>query len=256
MLVTYTAQATAELPTIDVLAIGAHPDDVEMNVGGTLLKLKAQGYRTGILDMTRGEMGTRGTVEIRALEAHNAAQILGLDVRANLELPDGHISADDASRRKLVRALRRLRPKVIFAHYPEDPHPDHAHSAQIIREAAHLAHLAKYDTDFGLERHFISAIAHYLFPRTVAPTFLVDITAHREEKWAALAAHVSQFHNPNSQDLQTLLSGEDFFDRLKARDRYFGSLINVRDAEAFVVKEALNVADPMALLTQPMNFYS
>ena len=132
------------MSTIDILAIFAHPDDVELAVGGTLLKMKSLGYRTGAIDVTRGEMGTRGTVDGRAQEALEAARVLKLDVRENLELPDGRVFADDESRVKLVRVLRRLRPKVVLTHQEGDPHPDHAHIVQLVREASRLASMAKY----------------------------------------------------------------------------------------------------------------
>src|SRR5215468_11903919 len=130
--------ATDQGLQLDVLAIAAHPDDVELCVGGTLLKLAKMGYKTGVIDMTRGESGTRGTPEIRASEAERAAQLLGLSVRENLDLGDAHVWANEESRVKLVRALRRLRPRVVFTQFWEDPHPDHAHTSQLVREACHI----------------------------------------------------------------------------------------------------------------------
>src|SRR4051812_24245425 len=120
--------------TVDILAIFAHPDDLELTVGGTMLKMKQLGYRTGALDVTRGEMGTRGTVAGRAEEAQEAARILQLDVRDNLGLPDGHVFADDDSRARMVSVLRRLKPTVILTHQLDDPHPDHDHIARLVRE--------------------------------------------------------------------------------------------------------------------------
>ena len=128
---------------LDILAIFAHPDDVELAVGGTLLKLKHLGYKTGALDVTQGEMGTRGTVEGRASEADEAARILKLDIRENLGLADGHVFADDESRTKLVRVLRQLKPKVVLTHQDDDPHPDHNHIVQLVRESARLANMYK-----------------------------------------------------------------------------------------------------------------
>jgi bacillithiol biosynthesis deacetylase BshB1 len=241
---------------LDVLAIAAHPDDVELAIGGTLIKLARLGYKTGALDLTRGESGTRGTPEIRAEEAARAAELLGLSVRENLELGDAHIRVDEESRVKLVRVLRRLRPRVVFTQYWEDPHPDHAHTSQLVREASHVAGLAKYDQEVGQQRWRPSAIAHFLFPRTVAPTFIVDISEMFERKWEAIRAHASQFHNPQSNQPQSRVSTEQFLREVEARDRYFGALIGVECGEAFFVREALNVGDPVALLTQRMNMYS
>ncbi len=152
---------------LDALAIGAHPDDVELGCGGTVLKLISLGYRVGVLDMARGEMGTRGTAEIRAREAEAAAREMKLTVRDNLELPDGHIWLTEESRVKMVRKIRKYRPRVIFTHYWEDPHPDHVHTCQIVREGAHVAGLAKYDAEAGQERFRPHTIAHFMFPRTV-----------------------------------------------------------------------------------------
>lgn len=255
--VTLSNVMTAEsIFQLDVLAIAAHPDDVELSVGGTLIKLAAMGYRTGILDLTRGEAGTRGTPEIRQQEANRAAEILGLAVRENLDLGDAHIWVNEESRVKLVRALRRLRPRVIFTQHADDPHPDHAHTAQLVREAMHISGLTKYDAEAGLERWRPNCIAHFLFPRTVAPTFIVDISAESERKWEAIRAHASQFFNPASNELQSRVSTPAFLNEIEARDRYFGALIGAERGEAFFIREALNVVDPVALLTQRMNLYS
>jgi N-acetylglucosamine malate deacetylase 1 len=247
---------TSVLAHLDVLAIAAHPDDVELSVGGTLLKLAEIGYKTGILDLTRGEAGTRGTPEIRAAEAQSAAEILGVSVRENLDLGDSQIWVNEDSRTQIVRALRRLRPRVVFTQFWDDPHPDHAHTSQLVREAAHLSGLAKYDSDFGLERWRPSAVAYFLFPRTVAPSFLVDISPQSERKWQAIQAHASQFHNPASNAPQSRVSTPQFLREMEARDRYFGALIGAEYAEAFFVREALHITDPVALLTNSMNLYS
>ena len=241
---------------VDVLAIFAHPDDMELTVGGTLLKMKSLGYKTGALDVTQGEMGTRGTVEIRAREAEDAARILKLDIRENLGLPDGHVFVTDEERTRMVRVLRRLKPKVILTHQINDPHPDHDHIAQLVRESARLASMQKYDDAFGQDRIHVPIIAHNIFSRTVAPSFIVDISAFLEEKMAAIRAHASQFHDPNSDAPETRLTSKHFLDELENRSRYFGSLIGTAAGEPFFVREALNIEDPVALLTRPMNLYS
>jgi bacillithiol biosynthesis deacetylase BshB1 len=241
---------------VDVLAIFAHPDDVELTVGGTLLKMKSLGYKAGALDVTRGEMGTRGTIEIRAEEANEAARILKLDVRENLELPDGHVWVTEETRAQLVRVLRRLKPKILLTHQIDDPHPDHNHIAQLVRESARLASMQKYDFDFGQERINAPIVAHNIFSQRVTPSFIVDVSDFLDEKTEAIRAHRSQFYNPNSNELETRLTGKDFLDELENRSRYFGSLIGVAAGEPFFVREALNVEDPIELLTRPMNLYS
>lgn len=246
------------MDTVDVLAIFAHPDDVELTVGGTLLKMKSLGYRTGALDVTRGEMGTRGTVKGRAAEADEAAKILKLDVRENLGLPDGRVFVTDDERTKMVRVLRRLKPKILLTHQLDDPHPDHNHIASLVRESARLTSMQKYDFDFGQERTPAPIVAHNTFSQRVAPSFIVDISEFLEEKTAAIRAHKSQFYNPNAgkDELETRLTSKGFIEELENRSRYFGSLIGVAAGEPYFVREALNVNDPIELLTRPMNLYS
>ncbi len=241
---------------VDVLAIFAHPDDVELNCGGTLLKLKSLGYTTGILDVTKGEMGTRGTVELRMQEANDAAAILKVDVRQNLELPDGHVWLTEETRTKLVRALRELKPKLLITHQHDDPHPDHNHIVQLVREASRHASLRKYDPETGGERIPAPIVAHIVFSRHVIPTFIVDVTEFADDKMKAIAAHKSQFYDPNSTEPETALTGKTFLDRLRTRMGYYGSLIEAEAGEPFYVREALNVEDPLALLTRSMNIYS
>jgi bacillithiol biosynthesis deacetylase BshB1 len=246
----------SEAVKLDALAVGAHPDDVEFSCGGTLIKLASLGYRVGVLDMARGELGTRGTGEIRAQEAQAAAQAMGLAIRDNLELPDGHIWLTEDSRVKMVRKIRLYRPTVIFTHYWEDPHPDHVHTCQIVREAAHVAGLEKYDAEGGQQRFRPQTVAHFMFPRTVPPTFVVDISRFVEQKQKSVASYRSQLYDPHSKEPETALSSEAFLRRLEAKQRFFGSLIGVDSAEAFVVREALNVHDPIELLSRRMNMYS
>ena len=241
---------------LDVLAIAAHPDDVELSAGGTLIKLAEMGYKTGVVDLTRGESATRGTPETRAEEAAGAARLLGLTVRENLDLGDAHIWPGEESRTRLVRLLRRLRPRVLFTQHWEDPHPDHAHTSQIVREAAHVAGLAKYDAEAGQERFRPACVAYFLFPRTVAPSFIVDISETSARKWEAIRSHASQFFDPQSCEPESRVSTRQFLSEIEARDRYFGALIGSSHGEGFFVREALNVPDPIALLTRRMNMYS
>jgi len=241
---------------VDVLAVFSHPDDAELTVAGTLLKLKSLGYRTGACDMTRGEMGTRGTPEIRASEAGAAAKIMRLDVRLNLEQPDGHVSLTEESRTALVRVLRKHQPKVVLTTHWEDPHPDHAATSRIVQEAARLATMKRYDSEAGLSAVQMPAIAHSLFSRRVVPSFIVDVSEFVEDKMRAIRAYASQFYDAQSVEPQTRISEKNFLRQIEDRMRYFGSLIGVEAGEPFYVREALNVEDPIALLTRPMNIYS
>ncbi|HEX8847289.1 MAG TPA: bacillithiol biosynthesis deacetylase BshB1 [Pyrinomonadaceae bacterium] len=241
---------------LDALAVFSHPDDAELTVAGTLLKLKSLGYRTGVLDMTRGEMGTRGTPEGRAEEAREAARILKLDARLNLEQPDGHVWLNEEARRAMVRVIRARRPKVILTSHWDDPHPDHAATARIVREAARLASMRRYDEEAGLDAVRMPALAHSVFSRLVAPSFIVDVSDFLEEKMSAIRAHASQFYRPGAEEPETRITDKGFLQQIEWRMRYYGSLIGVAAGEAFYVREALNIEDPVQLLTRPMNIYS
>lgn len=241
---------------VDILAIFAHPDDVELTVGGTMLKLKHLGYRTGALDVTAGEMGTRGTVDGRAAEAEEAARILKLDVRENLGLPDGHVFVTDVERIKMVRAIRRLKPKLILTHQIDDPHPDHDHIAHLVRESARLSSMKRYDEESGDEKIGVPAVAHNIFSRRVEASFIVDISEFLEQKMEAIKAHSSQFYDPSSTEPETRLTLKGFLDEIANRSRYFGSLIGTDAGEPFFVRESLNIDDPVKLLSRTMNLYS
>lgn len=241
---------------VDIIAVFAHPDDIELSVGGTMLRMKSLGYRTAGLDASRGEMGTRGTIEGRAKEAEDAAGILKLDLRENLGLPDGHFLVDYPSRTKLVRVLRRLKPKVLLTHQLDDPHPDHDHIARLVRESARLASMRNYDPESGGDSIPVPKVAHTIFSRHVTPSFIVDISEFLEGKMAAIRAHKSQFHDPDSTEPETRLTDKRFLLDIENRARYFGSLIGVEAGEPYYVREVLNVEDPVELLTRRMNLYS
>ena len=241
---------------LDVLAVFSHPDDAELSVAGTLLKLKSFGYRTGVCDMTRGEMGTRGTPEIRAREAADAARLMKLDARLNLEQPDGHVQATEVARIAMVRLLRIHKPKVLLTTHEDDPHPDHANTSIIVRQAARLATMRRYDEESALSPVPMPAIMHSLFSRRIVPSFVVDVSGFVDEKMNAIRAYKSQFYDAESQEPSTRISARGFLEEIEFRMRYFGTLIGVAAGEPFYVREALNVDDPLALLTRPMNIYS
>jgi len=241
---------------LDVLAVFSHPDDAELSVSGTLLKLKSYGYRTGVCDVTKGEMGTRGTPEIREKEALDAARILKLDVRVNLEQPDGHVWPSETARTSLVRVIRQYKPKVLLTTHEDDPHPDHANTSIIVRQAARLATMVRYDEESGLPAVQMPAIMHSLFSRRIVPSFIVDVSEFVDEKMKSIRAYGSQFYSASSEEPETRISERGFLDEIQSRMEYFGSLIGVEAGEPFYVREALNVDDPLALLTRPMNIYS
>lgn len=229
---------------LDALAFGAHPDDIELVVGGTLLKLADLGYSTGVVDMVRGELGTRGTPRIRAREAKASARILGLKVRGNLKLADGQIFNNQPARLRVIRVLREYRPDLVFTHYWDDKHPDHVHTSQIVTEACYLSGLVKIRT--GQERFRPRRIFYFMLPHYVEASFIVDISKHFDRKMQALRCFSSQLHNPQLSEPQTYLSVPEFLPALESLHRYYGSLIQAQYAEAFYCKEAISIDDPVA----------
>lgn len=247
---------TKSIDHVDALAIFTHPDDAELTVAGTLLKLKSLGYRTGVLDVTQGEMGTRGSVEERERESEAAARVLDLDVRRNLKLPDGHVHVTDETRAALVRVLRALTPKLLLTHHWDDPHPDHAATARLVREAARLASMRRFDEAGSQSAMPVPAIMHVLHSRLTVPSFIVDISGFLERKMDSIRAHTSQFYQAGSDEPATRISADTFLAEVETRSRYYGSLIGVEAGEPFYVREAINVDDPFALLTRARNIYS
>ncbi|ACO32732.1 MULTISPECIES: bacillithiol biosynthesis deacetylase BshB1 [Acidobacterium] len=224
----------------DVLAMAAHRDDVEQTCGGTLLRMRAQGYRTAILDMTQGEAGTRGNAESRAKEAAAAARILGAGWRGALDIPDGRVENTYENRLKIVAVLRRLRPRVVILPYWTGRHPDHYTTATLGYEACFLAGLAKVETDAPPHRPF--KILYASLYADVRPSFVVDITPHIEERHRALMAYTSQYAN-QAQGSGLFVPEEEIRERTFAMARYFGMLAGVRYAEPFVQKEVGLVED-------------
>lgn len=226
---------------VDVLAFGAHPDDVELTVGGTLLVLKEQGYRSGIVDMTRGEMATRGTPEIRAVEAATAAGLLGAALRRNLGLPDGRVALDEESRRKVIEVIREHRPTIVLAPVEEDLHPDHLWTGRIVREACFLAGLQRWDT--GQAAHRPRTVLGYASHTVFEPSLVVDISPHFERKKEACRAYRSQFHDPDSKEPLTYISSARFWDWWEARARHFGHRIGATFGEPFHHEGPIPVRD-------------
>ena len=229
---------------VDVLAFSPHPDDAELGCGGTLSALAPRGLSFGIVDLTRGEMATRGTPEIRAREAREAARILGARFRETLDLGDGGLRTDRAAELRVVEAVRRARPRVVLAPLPTDRHPDHARAGRLVPEAAWYAGLAKLETE--LPPHRPDQVLYYATYVLVMPTFLVDVSATFATKVAALRAYRSQFHDPKSGEPETYVSSKGFFEGIEARARALGRIANVEYAEGFVSNAPPTLADPVA----------
>ncbi len=234
---------------VDILAFGPHPDDVELTMGGSLLKLASLGYRTAVVDLTAGEMGTRGSREIRAAEAEEAAKILGVSIRKNLNLGDGKLSLDLENKIRVVEVIRELKPRLVFTNYWESPHPDHAVSGSLVADAAYLAGLRRFDA--AGEPHRPNRVIYYLLPHRVAPSFIVDVTEFYERKMQAVRAYRSQLHDANSSEPETVVAAAGFLGKIESKLRYYGTLIDAEYGEPFYVREALKIEDPLALFDRP-----
>jgi bacillithiol biosynthesis deacetylase BshB1 len=235
---------------LDMLAFGAHPDDVELFAGGTLAKTAALGYATGVADMTRGELGTRGTATIRKKEALKAAEILGLKVRENMGFKDGNVSVTPEARLKVIRILRKYRPNIVLTHYWDDKHPDHVHTSRLVAEAIHHSGLAKIKT--GQPRHRPPVLLYFKLPANLTPSFVVDVSEYNELRKAAIGAYRSQLFDASSREPMTRLSQPDFLFRIESIHSHYGTLIGKRIGEAFYYKEAVEIRDLVGHFTVPV----
>jgi bacillithiol biosynthesis deacetylase BshB1 len=231
---------------IDLLAVAAHRDDVELTCGGTLIKAARQGYRTAIIDLTQGEMGTRGSAALRAAEASRAADIMGLAARENLDLPDAGLVNDPPTREKLARVIRRFRPRIVIAPAPTGRHPDHIVASQLVRDACFVAGLAKVAPE--VPKHRPHKLVHTLSYRqdAVKPTFVVDITDDFERKLEAVRCYDSQFSGV-TQAGEVYPNGEPLYDVVRHYAAYYGALIRRRYGEPFFTAETMMVDDIVAL---------
>lgn len=231
---------------VDLLAIMAHPDDAELLCGGTLARAADQGHRTGIVDLTRGELGSRGTAELRAKEAAAAAEILGVAERVNAGLPDGHLANTDATRRIVVEQIRRLRPRVVLLQYLTGRHPDHRVGSELVRDACFLAGLKNYPGDGEPFRPSKLCFALSFREDAVKPSFVVDISKQFDRKLAAIAAFASQFEGV-TQAGEMYPTGQPLHDLIATQNGHYGSLIRARYGEPFWTAETMEVEDVAAL---------
>lgn len=229
---------------LDILVFGAHADDVELACAGTVLRATKAGQKVGIIDLTMAEMGTRGDVETRRRESLESAEILGVELRERLDFGDGRMRAGEAEETELIRVIRRYRPEILIAPYPDDRHPDHTRTGQLVTDAWFYAGLVKRET--GEPAHRPDAVLYYIQNYVQHPSFVVDITDHWEDRLRAIRAYRSQFHNPSSDEPETFISQKSFIDMIEARARHFGALIGVEFGEAYVTKQPPMVNDPVA----------
>lgn len=236
---------------VDLLAIAAHRDDVELTCAGTLLKAVGQGYRTGILDLTAGEGGTRGTAALRGQEADAATKILGLSERRNAGLPDAHLQNDEATRRALVGLIRYFAPRVVILPFPVGRHPDHRVASEAARDACFLAGLARYDAPGAAHRphKILYSLAYREAP--VKPTFVVDISDQFARKLAAIKCYASQFDGAKAAG-EIFPTGQDLYSLVETQNAHYGSLIRCRYGEPFYTDETILVDDVVKLEVQSM----
>ena len=229
---------------LDILAISAHPDDIELSCSGTLIAHKSLGYTTGILDLTEGEMSTRGAPEIRQKESVEASQIMGISIRENLGLSDAKFDLSFENQARVIKVLRKYRPEIILANAPYDRHPDHVRASQLIEEAVFKSGLVKIETEDNGESQLPwrpQKVYHYIQSVSLEPDFICDISAHMEQKMAAIRVFKSQFFDPKSNEPDTYISNPDFLKLIEARSREWGHRIGVSYGEGFVQRQSLGV---------------
>ena len=236
---------------LDILAFGVHPDDVELGCAGTIMAAIDQGKKVGIVDLTKGELGTRGTPTTRTQEAAAAAKIMGVDIRENLDMADGFFANDEAHQRKIIAHIRKYQPDIILANAPEDRHPDHGRSAKLVSDAAFLSGLRKIETihDGVAQNAGRPAYTfHYIQDRFIQPSFVIDITAYMERKIEAVLAYGTQFNSADTSEPQTYISSPQFLETVKARALMLGKRIGVGYAEGYITEKIIGFSNFDAII--------
>lgn len=231
---------------LDILAIAAHPDDVELSASGTLMRYVSEGKKVGIIDLTEGELGTRGTVETRYAETAEASKIMGLSARENLRMADGFFEDNAENKRLIIEQIRKYQPEIVLANSVTDRHPDHGRAGKLIEDACFLAGLRKIETDLdGVEQlpHRPRLVAHYIQDFYLEPSFVIDVTPFVDRKIEVIKAFKTQFYDPNSPEPNTPISGEEFFDFIKGRMLNMGRPAGIKYAEGFTVSRVFGVKD-------------
>ena len=236
---------------LDLLVFGAHPDDVELSCSGTLLVEKMKGKKVGIVDLTQGELGTRGTPESRKQEASDAAAIMQIDIRENLEMADGFFKNDEEHQRKIITSLRKYQPEIVLCNAPSDRHPDHGRGADLVYTASFLSGLTKIETheNSSLQKAWRPKyVFNYIQDRYFNPDFVVDITNVFDKKIEAIKAYKTQFYNPGSKEPDTYISSPEFLESIIYRSKMFGKFIGVKYAEGFISQKMIGIQSFDALV--------
>jgi N-acetylglucosamine malate deacetylase 1 len=231
-------------PLTDCVAFGPHPDDIELGCSGTLIKMAAAGKSVVLVDLTRGELSTRGTVETRERESREAARIIGAEARINLGLPDGDLDNTPSARLAVIRAVRTWRPRVVLLPYHKDRHPDHVHASRLLYDAVFAAGLSRIDT--GQESFRPQGLLYYLLWDEFVPSFVVDITGEYERKMESIRAYASQFTTQDDRYAPTRLTSDEFAWRLSSTMGYWGSRIGTRYGEPYLITGTLEMESPLA----------
>ena len=231
---------------LDILVFGAHPDDVELGCGGTIIKHVKLGYKIGVIDLTQGELGTRGNKELRKTEAENAASVLQVSFRENLQLRDGFFEISEENKLKIIQKIRQFQPDIVITNAFTDRHIDHGRASTLVSESCFLSGLAKIETE-NQTAWRPKAVYHYIQDRYIKPDFIVDISDEFEEKMKAINCFESQFYNPNSKEPTTPISGESFLQFVESRAVEFGRTINAKYGEGFCVERTIGVSDILSL---------
>ncbi|MBL7190616.1 bacillithiol biosynthesis deacetylase BshB1 [bacterium] len=235
---------------LDILAFGAHPDDIELAIGGTIIKHVDKGYQVGVVDLTRGELGSRGDADTRSEEAAAAAKVMGINLRDKLELPDGFVEVNRENKLKVIEEIRRFRPKVILMPCETDRHPDHGNCGKLVRESCFLSGLKKIET--GSQPHKPSQIFQYFLAWEYQFSFIIDVSREFARRLEAIKCYASQFHRENDEtESQTLLSRPDFLDWIVNRARYYGNRIGVEYGEPFLSPGVMKASDLTKLKVGP-----
>lgn len=227
---------------VDILAIGAHPDDVELGCGGTIAKMISEGKTVAIIDLTKGELGTRGTDETRKEEAADAAKILGISARENLEMKDGFLQNSEEYQMRIVKMIRKYRPEIVLANATDDRHPDHAKAAKLVSDACFLSGLKKIETALdGKNQEFWRPkyVFHFIQWKEIEPDFVIDISDFMEKKIEACMAYKTQFYNPESKEPVTPIATKDFLESLTYRAQNLGRLSGCTYAEGFTAEKMI-----------------
>jgi len=227
--------------SVDAIFFAAHADDIELSCGATIVKMVGDGRRAGIVDLTRGEMGTRGTPQIRLRESRAAAKILGAAFRDQLDLGDGGLRTGREEELEIIDVVRRWRPEIVFAPWPEERHPDHARAGRLITEASFYAGLSKLKT--SRDAHRPQVVIYYLQNYLPPLSFVIDVSESWKTKMQAILAYKSQFFNPKSKQPRTFIAEERFLEMIEARGKHFGALIGAQYGEAFVTKQPPRIDD-------------